>query len=50
MEKYDGVRALWNSEVRALYSRWGKPITLPSVICDSLPSQFWLDAEVSFVY
>eukprot|EP00026_Physarum_polycephalum_P004657 Phypoly_transcript_04679.p1 GENE.Phypoly_transcript_04679~~Phypoly_transcript_04679.p1 ORF type:complete len:669 (+),score=68.95 Phypoly_transcript_04679:107-2113(+) len=29
-EKYDGIRAIWNPEERALYSRFGNTIDIPS--------------------
>lgn len=46
-EKYDGMRAVWNSMKRTMYSRWGSTIPLPKYIGDYLPP-FWLDGEIWF--
>lgn len=49
-EKYDGIRAIWNSDERTMFSRWGKPISIsPSFLLDVLPPT-WLDGEVILVY
>jgi hypothetical protein len=50
-EKYDGIRAVWNSEKRILYSRWGSVLSLPNYVVDTLCSSLWLDGEISvFLY
>eukprot|EP00026_Physarum_polycephalum_P003067 Phypoly_transcript_03076.p1 GENE.Phypoly_transcript_03076~~Phypoly_transcript_03076.p1 ORF type:complete len:846 (+),score=126.53 Phypoly_transcript_03076:232-2538(+) len=46
-EKYDGMRAIWNSENRLMYSRWGREIHIPHYLADCVPS-VWLDGELWF--
>ena len=48
IEKYDGVRALWNHKRRAFYTRWGSDIFIPNYIVDSMTPHFWIDSEISF--
>ena len=47
-EKLDGVRAIWDSQNRLMYSRWGKLLQVPNYILDTLPMENWLDGEISY--
>ena len=48
-EKLDGVRAIWDSQNRLMYSRWGKLLQVPNYILDTLPMENWLDGEISTI-
>ena len=45
-EKYDGVRAFWNPEKKAFYSRYGKQFQLPEDVVASMPKDIFLDGEL----
>ena len=46
-EKYDGVRAFWNPNKKAFYSRRGNKFTsIPQEIIDSMPDDIFLDGEL----
>ena len=45
LEKYDGVRAFWNPESKAFYTRQGRKKVMPQEIIDSMPTIF-LDGEL----
>jgi len=49
-EKYDGVRAFWNPEKRAFFSRRGNKFSsIPQHIIDAMPDDIILDGELWFV-
>jgi len=45
-EKYDGIRGFWNPTKRAMYSRLGNQLPLPSWIVDAMPYDTFLDGEL----
>lgn len=46
-EKFDGIRGIWHFQLRTFYSRWGTPLLIAQFVTDTLPSNMWLDGEVS---
>ena len=48
-EKYDGVRAFWNPQKRAFYSRFGKQFDMPQEIVDAMPTNTFLDGELWYL-
>ena len=47
-EKYDGVRAFWNPEKKAFYTRTGKTLKVPQDLIDEMPNTF-LDGEIWYL-
>jgi len=45
-EKYDGIRGFWHPTKRAFFSRFGRPLKIPSEIIDKMPSDIFLDGEI----
>ena len=48
-EKYDGVRAFWNPEKKAFYTRTGKTLKVPQDLIDEMPNTF-LDGEIWYLF
>jgi len=50
-EKYDGVRAFWNPEKKAFYSRLGNRFDVfPHDVLASMPDDVFLDGELWYIY
>jgi len=45
LEKYDGVRAFWNPQMKNFYTRTGLKKNMPQEVIDSMPNIF-LDGEL----
>ena len=47
MEKFDGVRVLWNGHTRAWYTKAGeRAAKMPASLAAMLPDDMWLDGEL----